>query len=59
MITCKKSEISSFASSIMKKIVVFPGRSRFPLFHFFALLHLDQHLVFFVYLNSLLSYSNF
>ena len=27
---CKKSEMASFASSIMKSIVVFPGLSIFP-----------------------------
>ena len=41
-VSCEKSKIVSFVSSIMKDIVVFTYRLRFPV-NQFVLLLLDQH----------------
>ena len=53
---CENSKTVSFASSIMKNIVVFPALSKFAvkLINF-----LDQHLMAAVYLNLLQSFCNF
>ena len=56
-IPCEKSEMVSFAFSIMKGIAVFSGWSRFPV-NLICCIDLDQYQALVVYLNLLLSSYN-
>ena len=53
-VSCEKSKMVSFASSIMKNIVAPAARSRFPVKLIFCIL--DQHQMLVVLLNLLLSF---
>ena len=57
MVPCDESKQISFASSIMKNIIVFVSQSRFQV-KMICCIAFDQHLVFFAYLSLLLSSYN-